>query len=198
MINDADIRAKTDAELLDIWANQTDYVGEVVEWVRQEIERRSLDVGAIHVRTAEEVNQERELSDTLRIVRGLTAVQAVGGIVFLAVALSILRENPSNHLDQTEQHQSLGLPALLLGIGVLFIVYAIGVWRRKRWALVSGFVVYSLATIFNLLGVIFVGFVLFTSKRSGVSVFLVLSLLDTMLTASLASMFNQLRKTGTR
>ena len=58
MISEMEVKAKADSELLEIWANQNDYVTEMVTLVEAEIKRRNLDTSSIHGFTVEEMKEE--------------------------------------------------------------------------------------------------------------------------------------------
>lgn len=55
-----EVKAKAASELLEIWANQNDYVAEMVTLVKAEIERRNLYTRNIHVFTVEEKKKREE------------------------------------------------------------------------------------------------------------------------------------------
>ena len=209
MINDADVRAKDDSELLEIWANQSDYRSEVVDWVRVEIERRHLDISHVPIPTAEELRQDREVSSLLLNVRVLAFGQGAFGLLLLIAAFWITQEHFFG--DPVYQSGRPGLTAALivLGVGSLLIVYAVGVWSRKKWAFVSGFFIYALITLLNVATMALNGFNLYDivyhphrlrffggSERDAIAA-LLFSALGAAVSAGLASWFNTLRKSGT-
>ena len=89
MITESDVRAKPDDELLDIWANQLEYVQEMIPWVKDEIERRHLDTSHIHVRTPDEIRADEEKESDRNFVRMVTWGQGVFVLLLLSVSLCL-------------------------------------------------------------------------------------------------------------
>ena len=185
MVSKTEVIEKTDGELLEILANQNDYVAEVVTWVKDEIESRNLDTGGIHVVTVEESEQAAEASSSFAIVRLATFGQGGMGLLLLCIALFASRE-------------LLEAPARItsFAVGVLLIVYAVGVWRSKRWAFTSGVIVYTLIAASNMVvTLILTGLAVFESGKLGHAAFtFVFGAIWTGASAGLALMFNALRK----
>ena len=182
MINQADVQAKDDSELLAIWEKQADYRPDVVEWVRAEIEKRHLDASHLHIRTSEEASRERELAGIFLNLRLLVIAQGAVGLLLVVVSFFVLKE--SEWL----------IGSLVLAGGALLITYAVGVWMRRRWAFASGFYVYLLITAWNavvtLIGVIGI----FMGGGVGAVLTLLCGLGMTGLSAGIAGWFNKLRK----
>ncbi len=178
-MHEADVRSKEDSELLDIWTNQGDYRGDVVEWVKAEIGKRQLDISHVHVRTAEEAAKDREARDTRQLLRRGALGNAGLGVLALFV---------SRFTDDL-----VGL-AIWLAIGLILIIFAIGLWTHQRWALFGGLVFYALATIFNCtVTVANASRVLKGEDASGPLAF---SVVGIVLSATFAWWFNALRKSG--
>ena len=57
MIEDVDMKVKSDNELLGMWANQNEFVDGIVDRVRAEIKRRGLDIRTVRVRSIDEKSQ---------------------------------------------------------------------------------------------------------------------------------------------
>lgn len=187
MINEADIKAKTDGELLEIWANQNEYRSEIVEWVKTEIETRRLDTSGIHVRTAEDIKQDTEVSSSFAFVRILAILQVGTGLLLFLAGYSSLKE------------EGFVGPALL-SAGILCIVFAIAVWRGKRWAFVLGFFLYTLNTLCGIVATavaLYSGFASFKSVGPGQVIWtLVPVACMTIISGFIAVSFNTLRKKG--
>jgi hypothetical protein len=185
MISETEVKAKTDDELLEIWANQNDYVDKVIAWAKAEIERRNLNTSSIYVPTFEEKKEAREASSNFALARFAAIGQAILGLILTCLALFVDIE-----LGETAQ--------IIIGaVGVLLLVYAVGIWRGKRWALTSGVVVYALITLWNILVTIVYAVAFFKTGGAGGAAFgFILGILFTFLSGGLALIFNTLRKRG--
>src|SRR5579859_67355 len=126
------VNSKTDSELLDIWAYQADYIAEMVTVVREEIERRQLDTSGIRVRSADELDHDRQVAQAHRTFRSMAFRQI--GLGILVVLFAFFSE----------------LPALLLVVAPI-ILWAVGTWERRRWAIVAGFFFYSTVAVLAIL-----------------------------------------------
>jgi hypothetical protein len=187
MISETEVKAKEDSELLEIWANQNDYVAEMVTLVKTEIKRRNLDTSGIHVPTVEEKKEAREASSNFTLARQVAFGTAWGGLL-LVCAVLLSRLDPDVNLGGTVE-------ITVLAVGVLLIVYAVGVWRGKRWAFASGVFVYTLITAFNILATIVNAVAFFRSDRPGRAAWtLIWGATFTFLSGGLALIFNALRK----
>jgi hypothetical protein len=184
MISQTEVNSKTDGELLEIWANQNDYVAEMVTWVKGEIERRKLDTRGIYVFTVEEKEEAAEASSSRAIVNLVTFGQLGLGLLLVCTAV----------FSSSEQVEAR---IISLAAGALLIVYAVGVWRGDRWALTSGVIVYTLITAVNMLFTIVAALAIFGSgKLAETWLSLFLAVVSTGASAGLALMFNALRKRG--
>ncbi|MFZ0818690.1 MAG: hypothetical protein WAM91_01370 [Candidatus Acidiferrales bacterium] len=189
MISETEVKATSDEELLEIWKDQNDYVAQVVAWVKAEIEKRNLDTSGIYVPTLKEKQQARETASNFALARFAAIGQAFLGLVLIGGAL-ISSFSPDTDFGETWE--------IIIGaVGALLIVYAIGVWRGKRWALTSGVVIYSLITLLNISTTIFYGIAFFKSNEAGGAAFgFILAALFTLLSGGLALILNKLRKRG--
>ncbi|MGB6197997.1 MAG: hypothetical protein WA871_11495 [Candidatus Acidiferrales bacterium] len=197
MVSEAQVRAKTDSELLEIWTNQKDYIIEMVTRVKTEIERRNLDTTGIHVITVEEVEKKKAAAQALsefKQARGAAVFQGALGLFMLWL-----------FFDTFSSDEPLVVPISLIVAALLQIFFAVGVWRRKRWAFTSGVVLYTLITAFNLVGTIVtaldVSGDLKPANAAGTFLFQKPDMVDvleyvvaTFLCGSLALIFNSLRK----
>ena len=181
MITEAEVKAKPENELLEIWANQNDYLPEVVKWVKEEIGRRGLDTSGIHVPTAEEIKEQGEVLRDINSVRILIFFQvcAAAFLIFLVMVSGF---------------EGM-LPWVLLFWAILLVVLAMGLWKRKRWAIISGLILQCLATAGNLLGTASTCLMTFQSDKPAQAAGGVLfAALLTGISATLAVMYNRLRK----
>lgn len=131
MITEAQVKAKTDSELLEIWGHQNDYIAEMVTCVKAEIERRNLDTSGIHVITPEETEKKKEEAQTKSDrgwARGTALLIGVTGLATIGNAFS---------LNGGEQ-------LVVAGLGLLLLFASVGVWMGKRWGLISGLIFYAL------------------------------------------------------
>jgi hypothetical protein len=197
MVSEAQVRAKTDSELLEIWTNQKDYITEMVTRVQAEIERRNLDTSGIHVITIEEVEKKKAAAQALsefKQARAAALFQAAVGLFMLW-----------SSFDTFSSNEPLVVPISLLVAALLQIFFAVGVWKRKRWAFTSGVVLYTMITAFNLIGTILtaldVSGDLKPANVAGSFLFQKLDMGDvleyaiaTFVCGSLALIFNSLRK----
>ena len=69
MIGEAQVKAKSDDELLNIWINQTDYVAELVALVKAEIDKRNLELSGARVVTSEEKEERSKRQSVLSTIR---------------------------------------------------------------------------------------------------------------------------------
>ncbi len=201
MISETEVKAKTDSELLEIWADQNDYVAEMMAWVKTEIERRNLDTSGTHVFTVEEKEEAAEASSNFTLVRILAFSQVATGLFLICAALWLRREElgpeapPGGWLVGLDIH--IPMPITLFAVGALLIVFAVGVWRGKRWAFTSGVIVYALITAFNILVTIVNGLAILRSNQPGDAAGpLILGVAMTAISGTLAWVFNALRKRG--
>jgi hypothetical protein len=184
MISQTEVNAKTDGELLEIWANQSDYVAEMVTWVKGEIERRKLDTRGIYVFTVEEKEEAAEASSSRAIVNLATFGQLGLGLLLVFTA----------GFSSSEQVEAR---MISLAAGALLIVYAVGVWRGNRWALTSGVIVYTLITAVNMLFTVLAGLAIFGSGKDAQTwLYFLWAVASTGASTGLALMFNALRKRG--
>jgi len=139
MINEVAVKAKTDGELLEIWEHQTDYVADVVSRVKAEIERRNLDTSGIQVITLEEVEKEKEATQAKSDRTWARAMALVNGAVALAGVVGFLRDKSD---------------FIALVLALLLTIVSVGVWMRKRWALVSGLILYVLVAVMTIVGTV--------------------------------------------
>jgi hypothetical protein len=194
MINESDIKAKPDDELLSIWANQNDYVPEMIPWVKTEIDRRHLDTNGIHVRTAAEIKDEEERESDRDFVKMVSLLQGLGGGILLMFTIPMIVERLSEYLRyQTEL--DIGIPFIMLLMGLLLIFYAVGVWNEKRWAIISGLIIYSIVTILNIFATILsVLTLLGNNGTKGMVMIFALNIGFTVVSVGLVLAFNRLRK----
>jgi hypothetical protein len=142
MITEEQVKAKTDAELLEIWEHQNDYMAEMVTWVKTEIERRNLDTSGIRVITLEEVEKKKEVAETKadrNWARAAAVLTGVTGLVTVGTASSLAG----------------GGRLLVSGCGLLLVVVSFGIWTGKRWALISGLIFYALAAAGDVSSIVF-------------------------------------------
>jgi len=142
MVSESEVKAKTDSQLLAIWANQNDYIAAMVTLVKTEIDRRNLDTSVIQVPTVDEIKKVSKASSNLRLARVLGFIQGAMGLIVAGTAL-LSSEVPSGVLSNT-----------VLAEGLLLIVIAVGAWRGKQWAFTSGVIVYTLFTAFEIVNTI--------------------------------------------
>jgi hypothetical protein len=178
-VDPATVNSKTDSELLQIWTYQGDYVAEMVALAGEEIGRRQLDTSGIRVRTADELEHERQVAEAHRNFRAMSLRQ--GGLGILVVLCAFFLDLP-----------------VLLGLALLIALWAVGTWRRQRWAIVSGFFFYSAVAVVGVLAVMLnVGELLMGQGKAEDHV---IGALNTMLgacwSAYSASCCNLLRKEG--
>jgi hypothetical protein len=197
MVSETEVRAKTDSELLEIWANQKDYIAEMVTRVNSEIERRNLDISGIHITTAKEVEDKKEAAQVsweVKKARGAALFQGAVGLFMVWVAF---------YTHSSEE--LLVVPISILAAAMLLIFVAVGVWRGKRWAFTSGVVLYTLATALNILATILTMLAIWGGHKpgdaAGTLLFRQPDMIDALQCAigsvfsgSLALIFNSLRK----
>jgi hypothetical protein len=187
MISETEVKAKSDEELLEIWANQNDYVSQVVEWAKAEIEKRNLDTSGVYVVTLEEKQEAKETLSNVALARFAAFGQAFLGLILIGGAL----------ISSASPNMDFGEPwEIIIGaVGVLLLVYSVGIWKGKRWALTSGVVVYALITLWNILVTAFYAVAIFKTHRQGDAAFgFILAALFTFLSGGLALILNKLRK----
>lgn len=184
MITEGDIRTKSDEELLDIWAKQNEYVPEMIPWVKAEIERRHLDTSRIHVRPSEEIKAEEERESDRDFVRMAARGEGVTGLLLLLVSLVVYEATPDS---------GLAIPFGIFAFGALLIVYAVGVWREKKWAIVSGLVLYSITTIMSAAVTILVVWGAVGRKIERPFLAVAVSLGSVVVSGGIALAFNRLR-----
>jgi hypothetical protein len=196
-----DVMSKTDSELLEIWANQADYVSDMVALARVEIERRHLDTGGVQIRTGDEIRLERETAEFLRYAKVMAFLQGGLGFLLILGAFFSFRYMFFGDPLYRATKPDPTFPLILLVLGVVALVFAIGVGRHEKWAFVAGTLLYSAATLWNLLATGFNIVALFVSRASVFRVTagdLVIGILRgvvaIILSAYLAKSFNRLRK----
>ncbi len=191
MVTETDIRAKADEELLGMWTEQYGYIPEVVGWVKAEIERRQLNTSGIHVRTADEMKEEEERESDRNFVRMVSYMQGACGVFLLALGVPvILEELTAYYRYQTELDIASNLVILL--IALLLTIYAIGVWRENRWAIISGLILYLIASISNIIAAIIYGLAFL--RGGGTLVYFGGAVALTFISISLVFAFNRIRK----
>ena len=186
MVTENDIRAKADEEILSMWAAQHDYIPKVVEWVNTEIDRRQLDTSGIHVRTMDEIEEEMERESDRNFVRMFSFLQGVSGIFLLVFGIFSIIEQ----LNEIEP-EIVG-PLIMLLVGLLLTIYAIGVWKEKKWAIISGLILCLIASISNAAFTIIIGL----GFLSGYATFISFgwSVAWTFISICLLLAFNRMRK----
>lgn len=194
MINEADVRAKSDDELMEIWSNQIDYVPQLIEWVRAEIERRKLDISAVPVRTPQEAERKREVRRSFTDVRLLTFGQAITGLLFFGMAFVSLLEASSPGPSHASDTLGLTSAFLFALFGLFLFAYAIGVWKRKKWAFGSGLFIYIVITAINALLFALGAISALVERDTSNMGALLATLIFTVITARIASKYNFLRK----
>ena len=142
MIQQADLRTKSDAELLQIWRDQVDYREDVIDWVKNEIAQRNLDSTAVHVETLEEKDQAETTRETFKWLLLLAAFQGIFGFVILLLAATAA-------FSET----GFFLPFSLLGmiIGGLLVAIAVGVAKRRKWAFTASMILWGINAGLNAL-----------------------------------------------
>ena len=134
-----EVEAKADGDLLEIWAHQTDYMPEIVTRAKAEIQKRNLDTGAIHVVTAEEIEKKNDATRTKSDRRWSRAMAVANLVVALSTVSAFFRGN---------MYRS-GLV-----VGLLLIIISLGVWMRKKWALISGLILYALVAVMAIVDIV--------------------------------------------
>jgi len=150
MVTEAEIRAKTDEELLSMLAEQHGYLPEVVTWVKGEIERRQLDTSGVHVHTQDEMKEEEEMESDRDFVRMVSYIQGALGIFLLALGVPAIIDELTEYFRYQTELDIFGNLVVLL-VGMLLTIYAIGVWRENKWAIISGLILYLIASISNII-----------------------------------------------
>jgi hypothetical protein len=186
MVTENDIRAKADEEILSMWAAQHDYIPEVVELVKVEIDRRQLDTSVIHVRTMDEIEEEMKIESDRNFIRMFSFLQGAGGIFLLVIGISDIQEQ----LNEIEPE--LVGPLIMLLVGLLLIIYAISVWKEKKWAIISGLILCLIASISNAVFTIIIGLGFLIGYATLIS--LVWSIAWTFISICLLLAFNRMRK----
>ena len=201
MVTETEVKEKTDSDLLEIWANQNDYVAEMMTWVKSEIERRNLDTSGVYVFTAEEKKEAVETSSRLIFVHILAFFQAGMGLLLMGGALLSYREQTGPEAPIGRQPAGQGFELGMFAVGALLIVFAVGVWRGRRWAFTAGAVIYSLVAAFSIFNLVTDGLIIFGVVRS---IFfkpdaraLILDSAAIVINGTLATVFNALRKRAT-
>jgi hypothetical protein len=195
MINENDVRSKSDDELLNIWANQNDYVPEIIPWVKDEIDRRHLDTSGIHVRTEDEIKDEEERDSDRSFVQMVSLMQGITGLILLLFTIPMIVERLSENLRNQTEELRIGIPLVMLILGLLLIIYAIGVWKERKWALLSGLILYSIITIWNIVATTINGLMFFEhSNIKGTAMSFAFSIGFTFVSVCLVLAFNRLRK----
>jgi hypothetical protein len=153
VVTEADVKTKTNEELLDIWKNQHGYIPELVTWVKTEIDRRQLDITHIHVQTSDEFKQELQISNEVYFVRYLSIFQIViGGAIVL---FSIFAVYPL--LFHLEDISLMIVPLVIFIIGSLILYFGISLIRIKKWACYTGGIFYCILAVLNLVRCMDVG-----------------------------------------
>ncbi|HKS80531.1 MAG TPA: hypothetical protein VJR23_03420 [Candidatus Acidoferrales bacterium] len=194
MISEADVRAKSGDELMDIWSNQIDYVPQVIEWVRSEIERRKLEIRAVPIRTTQEADRNREIKRSFTDVRLLTFVQAIMGLFFFGMAFVSLLEASYPGPPHAGDTLSFTSATIFAVFGLFLFVYAYGVWKRKKWAFASGFYIYVVIAAINALGFALGAVSAFLANDASSVGTLIATVFFTVITARIASKYRFLRK----
>jgi len=192
VISETEVKAKTDGELLEIWANQISYVADMVTWVKAEIERRHLDTSGLHVITEEERKKVEKVSSDLSVVRFYGLGEPLLGLSLVFGALELKSE---------------AVFVTGLAVGTLLIAHTVSIWTGKRWAFTFGAIVWSFITAVNILWLILDGLAIATlAWSSGRAMFgsdqpsrflllwLIVLALATLVSGGIALTFNRLRK----
>lgn len=134
MLQPADLKAKSDAELLQIWRDQVDYREDVVAWVEHEIAERKLDTASVHVDTIEEKVQAETTQEKFKGLLLLAIFQGICGFVtFLMAAVAAF----------SETGVILWMAFLLMAVGGLLVGIAVGVLKRQRWAFTASMILWG-------------------------------------------------------
>lgn len=176
-----DFGNKTDDELLEMWANQVEYVGEVTEGVGAEIKRRRLDASSVHVATADEIEEDRDAAVRLAEMRKLKFGLGLLALVLVLAAFSA--------------GELIGFLGMLLA-GILASVAAIGLWRRREWGLVAALVVCIAVALWNVPVAVLKWSAVIGHADSGSVVRAVERTLAMILSARLAFRIHAFRKKG--
>jgi hypothetical protein len=142
MVTRDEIAAKTDEELVDVYANQSDYLPEVVEMVADELKRRGVGTDEIVVidpapESAEVEVDERWVQRRMRKI-GYVVVLIGGALAALAMN-NVSSETPAN------------LP--VIAFGSLFLVLGVLSIMRKAWAFVASSVTILLCLLIAMFNV---------------------------------------------
>ncbi|HNS20711.1 MAG TPA: hypothetical protein PKH24_09435 [Sedimentisphaerales bacterium] len=124
-----------ESKVTPVWANQHEYLQEVVLWVKAEMDRRQMDVSGFHVPTPDEIKAERREGRNLGWVVFFTAML---DLMCIGIFLFALNERDTNVLTF-----SFG------GVGILLIFVISGLWVGKKWAIVSASIIWSIVTLWN-------------------------------------------------
>src|SRR3954469_5540604 len=84
MIQQPDLKAKTDAELLQIWRNQVDYRDDVVAWAKDEIDHRRLETANVQVETIEDrivVDKNRTAFNAVKFAAVIHCLFGLGAVI---------------------------------------------------------------------------------------------------------------------
>jgi len=198
MVSEADVQAKSDDELRDVWANQHEYTQEMVSCVKAEIERRHLDISDIHVPTTDEITRQAEVEADRSFVVVVVIGQSLLGFFLLLAAVAGIVECAKEEFRYPGQGPDIRLPLCGLALGIVLMAFAVGVWRERRWALFCGLVFYSIVTVWNVAVTIFNVIIIVASPASTTSAYgrLLMSGALIIVSGALALSFARLRKTS--
>lgn len=126
-MNREDVKAKTDEELLSIFARQHDYVAGALALVKEEIEARHLDTSQVQAPTAEQLQEAegaRASRSVKRSARFLGFLEFVVSLFFLLPGLASFSRQPV-------------VASGLVFLGAIMLTLAVFSWLVHRWALLA-------------------------------------------------------------
>ena len=146
MFSEEAVRGKSDAELVEIWTRQIDYVPELVAFVKSEIDRRKLDVDHIHVVTVMEAREESERASDGYFIVPMSIMQLLfAAMLAIFIVVELVDAHLRDFLD-TRIYYELGAPVVAC---VFALSISVGTWKRRKWAFVLATIAYSLIFVWN-------------------------------------------------
>ena len=190
MVNEDGVKAMPDSGLLDIWENQHEYVAQMVSWVRAEIDRRGLDTNQLQVRTPDDIKKDLALESNVDFVRMVACLQGLAGAILFFISAAGLKDIATGQAGFLEL-----VPALItLLVSIAILIFAVGVWKRWRWAIYLGLGWWALSTVLNAFALCESLFELSRNRSGERLTLLIAAAVGLVISFGLAAAFNSIRK----